>query len=710
MSLSSAALECVQRGLCVFPLKPGTKEPNGILVPHGFKDASRDAEVVARLWQAEPASGIGIACAPSGLVVLDIDPRNGGDDTLRQLLEELGPLPATWTCSTPSGGVHLYFADDGHDYRGTLGKGIDIKSKGYVVAPPSLHPCGQTYSWASGMHPDEVGLARLPDAWFAAMIRPKPPAPRERTPLQISTARGLERRARAYIDTMDPAISGSYGHTAAFAVARTLYGWILEGLPESTAWQLFNDYNGLCQPPWRESDLEHKWEEAKKAQHIPSFPDRPKPKLRSIQGGAVTDQELGPDADDNDAAEPVTDTTSSPSEAPVQSLWNKLALVPPSNWYSETPPRRTWLLRDGSKSHTPGLLPLGKVGEIIAEGGAGKTMVLCQLAIAVATSSPWLGTMTVATSGRVLLVLGEEDQEEVRRRLYHASRASKVPPPDAGKVVFMPLAGLPAPMIERDGDGNLVAAEFLRWLVAYVVREQFCLVIIDPLSRFAGDDAEIDNAAATRFIQGLESIAVASGATVLVAHHTNKVSRGKMGTVDASSGRGASALVDGARWQCALSVEKTSMTDVDDRDRLSETVTFAVTKSNYATKPDPIVLRRDPANGGALLPIDNEDAEVLQHAKVASSPHAARASAREAIVSAATQGLDRRVVDAVRAHPGASSRYIRAFVMSSGKCGMEKALDAMLRVEPHLVVMQGVRNSKTYSLPTDASSLPEYLR
>jgi hypothetical protein len=64
------------------------------------------------------------------------------------------------------------------------------------------------------------------------------------------------------------------------------------------------------------------------------------------------------------------------------------------------------------------VFPVGEVGQLIAEGGAGKTMALCQLAVAVATGTRWLGTFE-ATRGRALLVLREEDAEEARRRLLH---------------------------------------------------------------------------------------------------------------------------------------------------------------------------------------------------------------------------------------------------------------------------------------------------
>jgi hypothetical protein len=154
-------------GWRVFPTKPGTKQPHGRFVRHGFQDATRDREQIERWWTADPHAGVAIACAPSGLVVLDVDPRNGGDETFGKLLRTLGPLPETPRVVTPSGGQHLYFGDSVGAYLGTAGDGIDVKSAGYVLAPPSLHPNGGSYRWELGAHVLETPVAELPDKWLA---------------------------------------------------------------------------------------------------------------------------------------------------------------------------------------------------------------------------------------------------------------------------------------------------------------------------------------------------------------------------------------------------------------------------------------------------------------------------------------------------------------------------------------------------------------
>ena len=76
------------------------------------------------------------------------------------------------------------------------------------------------------------------------------------------------------------------------------------------------------------------------------------------------------------------------------------------------------------------------------------------------------------------------------------------------------------------------------------------LIIIDPASRFRGGD-ENSNLHATRFVQTLEYLALNTGATVLIAHHTGKGATNSRETSQDAS-RGASALTDGIRWQLAL--------------------------------------------------------------------------------------------------------------------------------------------------------------
>jgi Bifunctional DNA primase/polymerase, N-terminal len=170
--LARAAWAYVSRwGLHVLPLRVGGKEPHGPSVPHGYLNASGDPGVLARWWLRAPRANVGIACAPSGLLVVDVDPRNGGDETLALAVRALGELPRTWTVLTPGGGAHYYFRCEETPDLAPLGPGIDLKHHGYVVAPPSVHPNGARYRWDLGAHPLETSLARLPPAWQARLTR-----------------------------------------------------------------------------------------------------------------------------------------------------------------------------------------------------------------------------------------------------------------------------------------------------------------------------------------------------------------------------------------------------------------------------------------------------------------------------------------------------------------------------------------------------------
>jgi len=143
------ALSYAEHGVYVFPLRPGTKAP---ITSHGVHDATTDAEQITSWWTQYPAAGIGIACGPSGLLVVDVDSKAGfsfAADASATLA-----LSDTYTVSTPSGGWHFYFLrPDG--IAGTtvskLAEGVDTRGVGgYVVAPPTS---GYSVLWDNEVEP-----------------------------------------------------------------------------------------------------------------------------------------------------------------------------------------------------------------------------------------------------------------------------------------------------------------------------------------------------------------------------------------------------------------------------------------------------------------------------------------------------------------------------------------------------------------------------
>jgi hypothetical protein len=180
--LLRAALACAELGWFVLPLhhpigqrcscgkdcgKDIGKHPR---IKDWPRTATRDPDLITRWWTQWPEANIGILTgAKSGILVVDIDPRNGGDLTVDDLEAEHGKFPPTVESHTGGGGRHLAYQHPGGEVRcgtETLGPGVDIKGDGgYIVAPPSLHASGRRYEWEASSHPNDVPLTPLP-AWI----------------------------------------------------------------------------------------------------------------------------------------------------------------------------------------------------------------------------------------------------------------------------------------------------------------------------------------------------------------------------------------------------------------------------------------------------------------------------------------------------------------------------------------------------------------
>jgi hypothetical protein len=182
--------------------------------------ATTDPGRIARAWQWVPYN-IGIACGPSGLVVIDLDVRKPdhipppgyegyrhGLAVFTDLCRFHGqPVPEdTFTVATGRGGRHLYFAHppgpalrNTRGERGGLGWLIDTRAHGgYVVAPGSTAG-GRPYRV---LHDRPVPV--LP-GWIADLLRPAPPATPRQAVAGLSMvrhdayARGAVRRTLALL-------------------------------------------------------------------------------------------------------------------------------------------------------------------------------------------------------------------------------------------------------------------------------------------------------------------------------------------------------------------------------------------------------------------------------------------------------------------------------------------------------------------------------
>ncbi|HBT78460.1 MAG TPA: hypothetical protein DEB39_16385 [Planctomycetaceae bacterium] len=265
MSFLEEALKLAELGYLVFQCVPNGKTPFTTTAPKGCNSATNDPDIVRKWWTQYPDCNIGIKC--ENLLVLDLDSNaelNGPRD-VRDITDEVGPLPASPLARTGSGGWHLLFARPEADIVGSKrikwhGRktGIDVQvGNQYIVAPPSKHPNGKLYRWHTEPCP-VTELPDLPDAWIErVLLHRKQDGPVSHTSPTVALSSteptsGLVDRCRAYVAAMPPAIQGCDGHSALLKVANVIFHGF--GLSESEGWPIMLEYNSRCVPPWDLSD------------------------------------------------------------------------------------------------------------------------------------------------------------------------------------------------------------------------------------------------------------------------------------------------------------------------------------------------------------------------------------------------------------------------------------------------------------------------
>ena len=105
MTMARAVVDCQMMHRDTNP--ESTHKAN--LAPRGHLDATNNPDIARDWWATDPDAGIGISLAQSGLVALDIDPRNGGDETLAKIESQHGVLYSDCVAVTQSGGEHRLF-------------------------------------------------------------------------------------------------------------------------------------------------------------------------------------------------------------------------------------------------------------------------------------------------------------------------------------------------------------------------------------------------------------------------------------------------------------------------------------------------------------------------------------------------------------------------------------------------------------------------
>lgn len=161
--LLNAALYYASLGWSVIPIRPKDKKP--ALKWEQYQTGRASEEQIRDWWEKWPRANVGVITGGiSGIIVLDVDGPEGRESIADK------DLPPTTCAITGSGGYHYIFKHPGGEVRNFARRlpGLDLRGDGgYIVAPPSIHPNGNTYEWGL---PPEMEQPRFPPAWLKDLM------------------------------------------------------------------------------------------------------------------------------------------------------------------------------------------------------------------------------------------------------------------------------------------------------------------------------------------------------------------------------------------------------------------------------------------------------------------------------------------------------------------------------------------------------------
>jgi len=199
----------------------------------------------------------------------------------------------------------------------------------------------------------------------------------------------------------------------------------------------------------------------------------------------------------------------------------------------------------------------GRVGGLSAPGGTGKSYLLLTMAAAAATGQSLIPKIPTGKAGpyKVVYITAEEDQHDIHQRIRAIADAYPCVGGNAelldSNLHVYPAVGESMSIINNpgiDSPGRAVIDKILS-------THKPDVLILDPLAQMHGLD-ENNNSDMTQLMRILSGIAQAHNLVLIVSHHSSKATV-LGGTNDTQqSTRGASSIIDNARWGTVLYHDK----------------------------------------------------------------------------------------------------------------------------------------------------------
>ncbi|MDE2370274.1 MAG: AAA family ATPase [Burkholderiales bacterium] len=221
-------------------------------------------------------------------------------------------------------------------------------------------------------------------------------------------------------------------------------------------------------------------------------------------GEAGVPQAAASDAPGGSAA-PSAGTSEIVSRAPRGEIGTRpLKVLTISELMSQKPAR--WLVK--------GLVPEASLGLLYGASGAGKTFIVADLALAVARGMEWRGRRVKQTG---VLYVAAEAQYSIGNRLRAYSKHHK-----GVNLSTVPFGILPE-SLSLSSEGKLDAARLVHACRAMQAAGQpVGLIVLDTLNRVMSGADENSSSDMGSLIANVDAIRAATGATVLIVHHSGK--------------------------------------------------------------------------------------------------------------------------------------------------------------------------------------------
>jgi hypothetical protein len=509
------ALAHARRGFKVFPITPGEKKPP--LVGAWQNVATSDAAQIEQWWSQWPGANVGIHC--DGLLVIDVDPKKGGFESLAALEQEVF-LEATYEVETPSGGRHLYYRCAGGARNGVdvLGSGLDIRTTaGYVLAAGSV-VAGREYRAIS----DEpiVDVERS----VVERCRARVPAERDRVREDVRTdADAAVARTVDFLRTHPVAVQGAGGDHHTFRTVCRIRDF---GVPQELALAALEDWNARCVPPWEDSELTVKVENAYAYAQDAAGKLTPEALGFEVVQEAAASTGGGQTQIENDRSQPENDLLLHPADV------NEADVLK-------------------AEYHIKGVLERGSNAVAFGHWNVGKTFVVLDMGASIACGQPWFGRK-VKKGG--VLYLGYEGIRAMKKRIL-ALREKY--PLLKDKATPFEYASMIYPLVKDEGRSEMKARlkEFGR------KHGKPDLVIIDPLANALGGD-DSDATLMGELNAEVAKIMKANACTVLRVHHS--------GHGNQDRARGHSSLPAGVDTEIRISEDEIALTKQRDDAKTNE--------------------------------------------------------------------------------------------------------------------------------------------